>query len=60
MKIKLQVDIELDPAVWDLNYGTGQDREDIADDLKQYVESVLHESIFMGTGSNPIVLVDLA
>lgn len=43
--VTVTLDIVLDPADWDMNYGTGTDAIEVRDDVRTYVSNAVHEQL---------------
>jgi hypothetical protein len=41
MKVKITLTVDIDPAAWDLNYGTGTSAKDIREDVKSHCEGTV-------------------
>jgi hypothetical protein len=41
MKVRVEVTLEVDPEVWDLNYGTGTEARFVREDVKSYVQNMV-------------------
>lgn len=57
MKIAVNLTIEIDPDEWDLAYGNGTNRREVARDVKEYVKHAIRDLI--ADNSDPNVAVTL-
>lgn len=51
MKVKIEFTIDIDPEIWDLNYGTGTDAKAVREDVKRYAFHTITEHIREANGA---------
>jgi hypothetical protein len=44
VKVRVVLNIEVDPADWDLVYGTGTRARDVAEDIRRYAHNQVQQS----------------
>lgn len=45
MEVRVTVTVDVDVAAWRLEYGTSGSDQDVADDVRRYVENVVHSQL---------------